>query len=156
MGIDSGFDMVPRLTKGAVDRHNWLSFIERIKERYEDDDQVEIKPNYIEFNAGEHPLLPFEGHKFLRFSSKISGRGGEDTEEYIMIVARMARLSFGSRVQRWSEMSDQYGHYGWDEVYESIKSYKQVRHQSPIAVSSKSVAACCFWSIPLSPFAHIA
>jgi hypothetical protein len=61
MDIDSGFDMVPRLIKGAVDRHNWLSFIERIKERYEDDDQVEIKPNYIEFNAGEHPLLPFEG-----------------------------------------------------------------------------------------------
>jgi hypothetical protein len=46
MDIDSGFDMVPRLTKGAMDRHNWLSFIERIN---------------IEFNAGEHPLLPFEG-----------------------------------------------------------------------------------------------
>jgi hypothetical protein len=92
----------------------------------------------------------------LRFSSKISGRGGEDTEEYIMIVARMARLSFGSRVQRWSEMFNQYGHYGWYEVYESIISYEQVRHQSPIAVSSKSVAACCFWSIRLSPFAHIA
>lgn len=73
MEIAAGFDMVPRLSKGAVDKRNWQSFIEAIKKHYQDDDLVEIKPNYLEFKVGEHPLLPFEGHKFLRFSSKISG-----------------------------------------------------------------------------------
>ena len=72
MGIDAGFDMVPRLSKAAVDKRNRQSFIKVIKERYQNDDLVEIKPNYLEFKAGEHPLLSFEGHKFLRFSSKIS------------------------------------------------------------------------------------
>lgn len=65
--------MDPPLSKGAVDRHNWNTFIKFIKKHYEDDRQVEIKPNYINFKAGEHPKLHFEGHKFLRFSSKVSG-----------------------------------------------------------------------------------
>jgi hypothetical protein len=73
MDTDAGFDMVPRLSKGAVDRRNWQSFIKFIKGHYQNDDLVEVKPNYIVFKAGEHPLLPFESHKFLRFSSKISG-----------------------------------------------------------------------------------
>lgn len=59
MGIDAGFDMVPRLSKGVVDIHNWGRFIESIKERYKEDTQVEIKPNYIGFKAGEYPQLPF-------------------------------------------------------------------------------------------------
>ena len=70
MGIDAGFDMVPRLSKGVLDKQNWQSFIKAIKEHYQDDDLVEVKPNYIVFKAGEHPLLPFESHKFLRFSQR--------------------------------------------------------------------------------------
>ncbi len=46
MGIDAGFDMVPRLSKGAVDRQNWQSFIKIIRKRYENDDVVEVKPKY--------------------------------------------------------------------------------------------------------------
>jgi hypothetical protein len=114
-----------------------------------------IKPNYIEFNAGEHPTLPFEGHKFLRFSSKISGRGSEEAKEYINTVARMAQLSFGSRVQHWSEMYDQYGHYGWKEVHESIKSYEQVSLQFPIVVSNRRFCACSFCLIHLFLFARV-
>ncbi|KAI9644694.1 hypothetical protein NHQ30_006720 [Ciborinia camelliae] len=34
MGIDAGFDMVPRLSEGAVDKEN---FIEAIKEHYQND-----------------------------------------------------------------------------------------------------------------------
>lgn len=127
MGIDAGFDMVPRLSKGAVDRQNWHSFIKFIKERYRDDDKVEVKPNYIQFKAGEHPLLPFEGHKFLRFSSKISGSHAEGVEEYIETVALVAKLNFGSRVQYWTEARDQSGFYNWQEVNDSVKSYEQVR-----------------------------
>jgi hypothetical protein len=135
MGIDAGFDMVPPLSKGVVDRHKWNRFINTIKDRYKDDTQVEVKPNYINFKAGEHPMLPFEGHKFLRFSSKISGPRAADTsvDSYIDIVTRVAKVYFGSRVQYWNECGDQYGHYGWKEVHESIRSYEQVSH---IAVDS--------------------
>ncbi len=126
MGIDAGFDMVPRLSKGAVDNHNWQSFIKVIKDRYQNDDLVESKPNYLEFKAGEHPLLPFEGHKFLRFSSKISGSHAEGVEEYIDTVTRVARVSFGSRVRRWNEIFDQTGFYDWEEVNNSFRSYEQV------------------------------
>jgi hypothetical protein len=125
MGIDAGFDMVPRLAKDAVDRHNWATFIGFIQEHYKDDDQVETKPNYILFKAGEHPMLPFEGHKFLRFSSKITGRIASESrvEYYIHTVIRIAKIHFGSHVRCWMEV----GHYNWSDVNDSIKSYKQVR-----------------------------
>ncbi|KAL9101671.1 MAG: hypothetical protein Q9163_003092 [Psora crenata] len=125
MGIDAGFDMVPRLSKGAVDKQNWQSFIKIIRERYQDDDLVEVKPNYIVFKAGEHPLLPFEGYKFLRFSSKVSGTHAEGIEEYIDTVTQVARASFGSRVRYWNEAFDEWGFYNWQEVNESLESYEQ-------------------------------
>lgn len=71
MGIDAGFDMYPPLSKGVLDRQNWGRFIDFIKEHYKDDTQVKIRPNYINFNVGEGPMLPFEGHKFLCFSEGI-------------------------------------------------------------------------------------
>jgi len=126
MGIDAGFDMVPRLSNGAVDKQNWQSFIKVIKERYQNDDLFEIKPNYLKFKAGEHPRLPYEGHKFLRFSSKISGSRAKGVEKYIDTVTRVAQLIFGSRVQYWNEIAENRGFYGWEEVHTSIKSYEQV------------------------------
>jgi len=42
-GIDTGFDMVPSLSNGAVDRQNWHSFIKPIKEQYAEDNLVKIK-----------------------------------------------------------------------------------------------------------------
>ena len=126
MGIDAGFDMVPRLSKGAVDRQDWQSFIKIIQERYQNDDLVEVKPNYIVFKAGEHPRLPFEGHKFLRFSSKISGNHAKGVEEYIDTVTRVAQVNFGSRIRCWNENFDESGVYDWQDVNESFKSYEQV------------------------------
>jgi hypothetical protein len=121
--------MVPRLSKGPVYQHNWDRFINCIKDRYKDDSQVEVKSNYILFKAGEHPMLPFEGYKFLRFSSKITGGNAATTgiENYIRAVARVAKVHFGSRVQYWNDGRDQYGEYSWSEVYESFRSYEQVR-----------------------------
>ena len=127
MGIDAGFDIVPRLSNGALDKHNWQSFVQRIKERYHNDDLVEVKPNYIVFKAGEHPQLPYEGHKLLRFSSKTSGSNAKGVEEYINTVALVARLYFGSRIRYWNEASDESGYYSWQEVHDSFKSYEQVR-----------------------------
>ena len=134
MGIDAGFDMVPRLSTGTLDRQNWQAFINVIKERYQNDDRVEIKSTYIVFKAGEHPRLPFKGHKFLRFSSKISGSHAKGVEEYIETVTRIAKQYFGSRVQYWNEIADERGFYGWDEVHASFESYKQVRYFNKYAV----------------------
>jgi hypothetical protein len=129
MGIDAGFDMVPPLSKGVVDRHNWSRFIDMIKEHYKGDTQVEIKPNYINFKVGEHPTLPFEGHKFLRFSSKVSGAIAKASrvQQYIHTVTRVAQGYFGSRIRYWNEAADQLGVYDWNQVHESIRSYNQVR-----------------------------
>jgi hypothetical protein len=128
--VDAGFDISPPLTKGEVDRHNWANFIDCIKELYKDDAQVEIKPNYISFNAGEHPKLPFEGHKLLRFSSKVSGSTACTTgvERYIDTVTRVAKVHFGSRIHYWNEFAEQYGIYDWGIVNKSIESYEQVRY----------------------------
>ena len=126
MGIDTGFDMVPHLSKGAVDKQNWQSFIKVIKKRYPNDNLVEIKPNYLTFKAGEHPLLPFEGHKFLRFSSKISGSHAKGVEQYIETVTRVTQVSFGSQVRCWNEAADESVFYNWQEVHASIESYEQV------------------------------
>lgn len=128
MGINAGFDMVPRLSTGIVDTTDWASFINLLKEHYKDDAQVEIKPNYILFKAGEHPMLPFEGHKLLRFSSKVSGRIAAATrvESYIDTITRVARARWGSRIRCWHEGDDQYGYYDWKEVHESFRSYEQV------------------------------
>ena len=130
MGIYAGFDMVPRLTRGIVDTRNWEQFLNSIKSHYEDDMRVEEQRNSILIKAGEHPSLPFEGHKLLRFSAKISGSiaANSGVEAYIDTVTRIAKVHFGSRVQYWHEGIDRYGHYDWTEVDESIQSYEQVRH----------------------------
>lgn len=129
MGIDIGFDMVPRLSRGAMDTQNWVHFINVIREHFRDDAQVETTPNYIVFKVGEHPRLPFAGHKFLRFSSKVSDRIATEshTESYIKTVTAFAKTSFGSRIQHWDDADDQFGHYNWKEVNESLRSYDEVR-----------------------------
>ena len=126
MGIDAGFDMVPSLTKGAVDKQNWQSFIETIRKLYQDDEIVDVKPKYIEFKMGEHPLLPFEGHKFLRFSSKTTGSHAKGIDQYIDTVTQVAKLNFGSRIRDWNEAFDQAGVYSWQDVHASFESYEQV------------------------------
>ncbi|KUJ17999.1 uncharacterized protein LY89DRAFT_696453 [Mollisia scopiformis] len=76
----------------------------------------------------EHPKLPFEGHKFLRFSSKVSGSTAADTkvDSYIDTVTRIAQTCFGSRIKCWHEGADQIGAYDWVEVHESLMSYQQM------------------------------
>lgn len=134
--------MVPPLSRGAVDKQNWQSFIEVIKKRYQNDDLVEIKPNYIQFKTGEHPLLPFEGHKFLRFSSKISGSHAKGVEEYIDTVTRVAKISFGSRVQRWR--LSMYGAFTASQMLTTRlnpMSRYVVAYSTPLSGDSKSESA---------------
>ena len=127
MDVNAGFDMVPLLTRGVFDRGQWSRFIAAIKEHFKDDENVEHRPNYILFKVGEHPKLPLEGQKLLRFSSKVSG-GCYSSEKYIDTVTQLATLYFGSRVRYWNECLDTHGHYNWAEVNESIRNYEQVCH----------------------------
>lgn len=129
MGIDAGFDMVPRLSRGTPDTQNWDRFINGIKDHYKNDAQVETTSNCILFKVGEHPRLPFEGQKFLRFSSKVSGRIATEShaDSYINTVTAIAKANFGSRIQYWNEAGDQFGHYNWNEVNKSLRSYDEVR-----------------------------
>jgi hypothetical protein len=46
----------------------------------------------------EHPMLPYERHKFLRLSSKISGRQCF-AAGYIREVCRLAKARLGERVR---------------------------------------------------------
>jgi len=94
--------MVLALSKGVVDRYNWAQFIDSIKEHY---------TNYINFKAGEHPKLPCEGHKLLRFGSKISGYNAANTkvDSYINTMTSIAQAHFGSRIRCWHEGADEFG-----------------------------------------------
>ncbi|KAG6199377.1 hypothetical protein E4U10_005045 [Claviceps purpurea] len=141
MGIDMGFDMVPRLTSQIShweDISKWGAFLDDIKKTYFDDPRVEMKVNHILFQVGERPTLPFEGSRFLRFSSKVSM--DPRTEKYIRTVFECAKLHFGPRVVFWDEHFDQQGHYSWDEVHESVRSYEQPDViKGPIGIDSSSV-----------------
>ncbi len=103
MGIDRGFDMIPRLSEGTKDKQSWATFIELVKQQYANDKLVEFKPKYIEIKAGEHPTLPLDGHKFLRFSAKISGSHAGKVDQYICAIYELAKLQFGARVRFWND-----------------------------------------------------
>ena len=100
------------------------SFIDAIMRRFEDDGCVVRKPNYILFEVGEHPKLPLEGHKLLRLSSSIgqaSQKSGIAT--YIKAVTAIAKQHFGRRVRTWNEAFGSEGHYSWNDVHESYRSF---------------------------------
>lgn len=124
--IEAGFDMVPRLSRGAADQQNWQLFIRSIKAHYNNNELVDIKPNYIVFKAGEHLLLLFEGYKFLRFSSTILGSRSKEVEEYLQTVTMQAEICFGSCIRRWIKKADKRGEYDWQEVQDSFESYERV------------------------------
>lgn len=136
MGFDCGFDMVPRLENTEEEQYRWSKFLDEVKELYKHDTVFELRANFVEFEVGEHPLLPFEGYKFLRFSSKISSASTEAAEICIRQVCRIARKYFGSRIQFWHELNEDYiPAYGWDEVSKSIKSFYS-------SVSRDSICQC--------------
>ena len=126
MRIDAEFNMVSRLFERAVDKQNWQSFIKIIKEIYQNDDLIEIKTDFLEFKADEHSKLSMKGHKFLRFSSKISKSQAKKVKNYIDTITLVARTYFGSRVQYWNETFDRWDFYSWQEVNDSLDFYKQV------------------------------
>ena len=153
MGFDCGFDMVPRLTESDSDKNRWLAFIDEVKEVYNKDPVLQVQPRIFNFQVGEHPQLPLEGHKFLRFSSKVSGPRTAAAEPYIRRVYRVARENFGQQVQFWHELYDHYGHYEWDAVNESIESYNDSvglpTFRTSFLLTSQQPPGTCTTSTPL-------
>ncbi|KAF2826583.1 hypothetical protein CC86DRAFT_18694 [Ophiobolus disseminans] len=92
MSVSLRFHASPCVARSAEDKSMRKAYIESVEEECEDDDWVEFNDKYIKFKEGEHPRLPMEGHNSLRFSSQISGRTGQEAEEYIdgSIVLRRA------------------------------------------------------------------
>lgn len=139
MGSYAGFDIVPRLTKGLVDKHNWEKLLRTIRERYQNDDQVEVKPNYIAFKSDPDLLLPLECHKFLRFGATIPNEDTGGLRDYIDTVSRVASCCFGSRVRDWDEGEGVPGYYALDDVKRSIRSYEQVCYVEKVMIHSRSL-----------------
>ncbi|TGO92065.1 hypothetical protein BPOR_0011g00160 [Botrytis porri] len=125
MSLYTGFDLVPRLSERTEDQKSWECFIQAVKERYKNDNLVEITQNCIVVKVDRDLILPFEGHKLLRFCSKISVRHAEGVEDYSDTITRIAEESLGSRVRTWEEELGQEGFYRWVDVYDSRKSFEQ-------------------------------
>jgi hypothetical protein len=121
MGVDIGFDMVPPLE--AESQPRWEKFLDAVLKRYQDDPVIKRHELEIEFAVGEHPRLPLAGYAFRRFSSKVSGKLTYPADPYIREVYKIALRYFGDQVQFWSEYEDEFGHYGWDEVYAVRNKY---------------------------------
>ncbi|KAF5979712.1 set domain-containing protein [Fusarium coicis] len=116
--------MVPRLSSRGEDQQTWDDFIERVMDVYEDDWNVEIKDNYIKFEAGEQLLLPLEGHKFLSFRSTPNDNWYR-VEVFIGVLRVIACEFFDFRVRAWREEQNGFGYYSENEVKESLGLYEQ-------------------------------
>ncbi|KAF9030955.1 hypothetical protein BDZ89DRAFT_1064279 [Hymenopellis radicata] len=128
MGIDIGFDFFPPIDANNIgDTALWDLFLKDVIDEYRRDPNVEVKENGdIQVKQSEHPILFHEGHKFRRFSSKVSGRLAGDVQSYLTRVCSIARDHFNDRVHWWSE----YGYegepraiYDWNEVYAANKEH---------------------------------
>ena len=78
----------------------------------------------IVFQQGEHPRLELDGHRFRRFSAKISGSLCGNVEKYLNEIKIIAEEHFGWRVHPWNELNHLTMDnmiYGWDEVYAARK-----------------------------------
>jgi|SRR5271168_311288 len=124
MGYDCGFDMVPRLEDTPSNATKWKIIIDAVRQMSIYDPVMVTRDRYLEFEVGEHPLLPFEGHKFLRFSSKVSGPITYKARPYIEAVYKISKREFDEWVQFWNEGIDVYGHYDWVEVNKSLASFR--------------------------------
>lgn len=142
MGFHCGFDLSPPIqAHNSTDTDKWARFITAVLRHYEPDSEndydtseVDILDDkgFIEFCVGEHPTLPYDGSKFRRFSSKISGYFIYNAEPVIREVARIAKEVLGDRASFWHELEgedDEAEHgvrgmrYDWQEVNESLRTY---------------------------------
>ncbi|KAH6645170.1 hypothetical protein BKA67DRAFT_542150 [Truncatella angustata] len=117
--------MVPRIGYSTVDALKWNQPIESVRKRFQNDPNVKLYLYYIELETGEHPMLPFDGHHFLRSGSKISGLNGIETKAayYVRTVIRITNATFRWRILEQPDSLNQYRFYYWREVHDSIRSF---------------------------------
>lgn len=124
MGMDVGFDMIPRLAKDrASDMERWACVIGDIEKEFKDDPNVNLYASRfpygvcIEVLLGERPIIPYQGWKFMRFSSKVTGSCGA-VEPYIQRMRKLVAAQFGKRVKWWNEfgLTEYDGIYDWGEI----------------------------------------
>ena len=144
MGIDKGFDFYSPVTDFDVDKVSmlpdnveysalttslkvyaeWAAFLDEVNDKYKTDDNMTIERGAFVFRQGEHPCLELDGHRFRRFSAKISGSHHGNVETYLDEIKIIAKRHFGWRVHPWYELDDPSLDnmvYGWDEVYVARK-----------------------------------
>ena len=129
MGIDAGFDLYPPLQASSPsDTTRWDHFLNAIKLKYTTDPNVKVRDSGdVVITQGEWPELLKEGHKFRRFSSKISGSHAGEVERYLSEVYKIARTYFPGKVHWWSEFGyegEPEPKYGWAEVYDAARGMK--------------------------------
>lgn len=130
MDYEAGFDMVPPLTKEPRDQEKWEILIDIVQSIVWYKEIMLFKSNYIEFNIGDHPKIPFEGHKFLSFRSKISNIDPGQTKDMIEEIWVYAMVVFDSRARYWSNKLGGSSVYSWQDVHDSETSYDKVSHPS--------------------------
>ncbi|KAL7580955.1 hypothetical protein ACA910_005771 [Epithemia clementina (nom. ined.)] len=140
MGIDVGFDFYPPLDDKEDDHDSWSSFFSLVSTSFEDDPDVDISDDGdLVFKVAEHPSLPRQGHRFRRFSSKVTGRQGAAAEFYIQQVASMAKRRFGNRIYCWSEYGDWPNmKYSWTDV--NLVNQSLPREEDAVCFSTVATA----------------
>ena len=123
MGFDCGFDLFPPIqSDSSLDTEKWARFIATVLRHYEPDSDQDYASSEVEilhhkgifdFCVGEHPRLPYDGSKFRRFSSKISGGLTYNAEPVVRKVARIAKEVFGDRTSFWHETGGGRGSIAW-------------------------------------------
>lgn len=168
---EAGFDLVPRLSRNDLDLALWDMFIANIWRIYGDAGAYRLQTTYscIKFYADNGLVLPFDGWKFLRFSSKIRGFsrygdgerllptfGGEpplpsnepvpvymiEAQTYLQKVVGLARAVFGTRARAWDTRSGTMGFYAADAAVRSIEAYYQVSCLLSVSQGSELVLEC--------------
>jgi len=141
MGNHQGFDFFPPLKDNDTDNKKWALFLEAVLSHYreEKDGVIEFTPaDDIVFAVGEHPWLPGpnKGHRFRRFSAKVSGSLCGNVRHYLQMVEEICESHFGypSRVRHWREYGNEgepEAFYEWSQVLEEQGGWKGILTVEP-------------------------
>lgn len=135
MAYGSGFDIFPSLEPNNPDHAaKWTHFITTVLSFFEKwpahwgTGPLIRHTGFLEFKVeiGQHPLLPFDGTKFRRFSVQ----DAYEVEPVVYLVFKNAKRVFGHRVSGWFARDVDANpceirgmKYGWAEVDESVRTY---------------------------------
>lgn len=151
MGVNQGFDIIPRLRDNPEDNAIWARFLEDVLKEYCLDSKLLNDPSrpFIMFNIGEGPQLERDAWRFRRFSSKIVRK---DMGDYLDSVTRIAQRHLGGRVYAWSESFDYaWPYYDWREIYALREGKEEELPGRYIDRDDKLVHVCHMPSPSFSP-----